>query len=508
MKQSTKKMMGLALVAVVSSGVTSAITGTIMSRNSASQDTEFEEIFQPGAPQVSSSRSASAAASGLDFTQAAEIAVHAVVHIRSTTNETTRMVNDPFADFFGDFFGGQGQGQRRQREMQVPKREGIGSGVIISTDGYIVTNNHVVDKSDELTVTLNDKREYKARLVGQDPMTDLALIKIEGTNFPTLSVGDSDALKVGEWVLAVGNPLNLSSTVTAGIVSAKARNLAQSRMSAGGIESFIQTDAAINQGNSGGALVNTKGELVGINAAIVSNTGSYTGYGFAIPSSIMKKVVADLKEYGIVQRALLGIAGSDNTDERSKKEDLGTIKGIYVEEVAEGGAAADGGLKKGDVITAINGKEVNSMGELQEAMARLTPGSKVKVTYYREKKEQNITVTLKNSQGNTKVVKNTDIEILGAAFRELPEESKKQLSLSYGLEVTGLQSGRMKESGITKGFIIQKINGQSIKTLEDMETAFKAALQDPEQVLFISGLYPSGRRASYAVDVSTEEGKK
>lgn len=509
MKQSAKKMMGLALVAVVSIGVTSAITGTIMNRTASSKNAEFEELFQPNPPQVNSSRAASAAASGMEFTQAAEAAVHAVVHIRATMNSktTTVEVNDPFSDFFGDFFGRPGQGQRRQREIQTPKREGIGSGVIISSDGYIVTNNHVVDKSDELTVTLNDKREYKARLIGQDPATDLALIKVEGKNLPTLPIGDSDALKVGEWVLAVGNPLNLSSTVTAGIVSAKARNL-MGMSGPGGIESFIQTDAAINQGNSGGALVDIRGNLVGINAAIISNTGSYSGYGFAIPVSIMTKVVADLKEYGVVQRAMLGIMGGDNSDELSKKENLGVIKGVYVSEVTEDGAAADAGLKKGDVITALNGKEVNSMAELQESIARLTPGAKVKLTYYREKKEHTTTVTLKNSQGNTKVVKSVDMEILGAAFRELPQETMNQLSLRYGIEVTGVQNGRMKEAGITKGFIIQKVNGQSIKSLDDMEAAFKAALQDPEQVLFISGLYPSGRRMNYAVDVSSEDTRK
>ncbi len=501
MKQSTKKIMGLALIAIVSSGVASAITGTIMSTSSKNAD--FEEVFQPNPNQANVIRTA-ATIGGPDLTQAAENSIHAVVHIRSTVNPKTVTVEsrDPFADFFGDFFGM--PGQRQQRQVPTPKREGIGSGVIISEDGYIVTNNHVVDNSDELTVTLNDKREYKARLIGQDPSTDLALIKIEGKNLPTLPVGDSDALKVGEWVLAVGNPLNLSSTVTAGIVSAKARNLGMS----GGVESFIQTDAAINQGNSGGALVNTQGELVGINAAIISNTGSYSGYGFAIPTSIMKKVVADLKEYGVVQRAMLGIKGGDNSDELSKKENLGVINGVYIAEVVEEGAAADAGLKKGDVITAINGKPVNSMAELQESIALLTPGAKAKITYYRNKKEQNTTATLKNSQGNTKVVKSVDMEILGAAFRELPNDLKNQLSLRYGVEVTGLQNGKMKESGIQKGFIIQKVNGQIIKSLDDLEVAFKAATQDPEQVLFISGVYPSGKRMNYAVNLSSEDSKK
>lgn len=500
MKQSTKKYLSLAVVVVATSGLVSALTGSFMNFSSNPARTDFEETFQPN-PYLGTVSKTAAALGSLDFTAAAETAIHAVVHIRTTINAKTTTVEgrDPFADFFGDFFGM--PGQRAPRQMQTPKQEGIGSGVIISSDGYIVTNNHVVDKSDELTVTLNDKREYKARLIGQDPSTDLALIKIEGKDLPTLRVGDSDALKVGEWVLAVGNPLNLSSTVTAGIVSAKARNLGMSR----GIESFIQTDAAINQGNSGGALVDIQGNLVGINAAIMSNTGSYSGYGFAIPTSIMKKVVADLKEFGVVQRAILGIKGGDNSDELSKKENLGVIKGVYVGEVIEGGAAADAGLKKGDVITAVNGKEVNSMAELQESTALLKPGAKAKLTYYREKKEHTVDVTLKNEQGTTKAVKNTDIEILGAAFRELPDKTKEELSLRNGIEVTGLQDGRMKEAGIKKGFIIQRVNGQVIKSLDDMETAFKAATKDPEQVLFISGVYPSGKRMNYAVDVSSED---
>ncbi len=504
MKQTTKKIVGAAAIIAGLSSATGAMANALVS-NASNYQLVKSEVPSESPLTANASRSANLLV-GPDLTQAADASVHAVVHIRATINSKTKTVEiqDPFGDFFGDFFGNGRSGNRQQRQVQTPKQEGIGSGVIISSDGYIVTNNHVVDQSDELTVTLNDKREFKARLIGQDASTDLALLKIEGKNLPTLPIGDSDALKVGEWVLAVGNPLNLSSTVTAGIVSAKARNLGMS----GGIESFIQTDAAINQGNSGGALVNTSGQLVGINAAIISATGSYTGYGFAIPTSIMKKVVADLKEYGIVQRAVLGIKGSDNSDEISKKEDLGIIHGVYINEVVEDGAAANAGLKKNDVITAINDKAVNSMAELQEAIAKLTPGEKAKVTYYREKKEKTVTLTLKNQQGTTKVVKSKDMEILGAAFRELPEDSKQQLSLSYGVEVTGLQDGKMKEAGIKKGFIIQKVNGQSIKSVEDLESAFKAATQDPELVLFISGVYPSGKRTNYAVDLSDKEEKK
>lgn len=462
----------------------------------------YEEMFQQN-PNVRRASINASDAAPVDFTFAAENSIHAVVHIKSTINAktTTVDVQDPFADFFGDFFGN-GNGGRQQRQIQQPQKVGIGSGVIISKDGYIVTNNHVIDDSDVITVTLNDKREFKARLIGADAATDLALIKIEGNDFPTLPVGNSDDLKVGEWVLAVGNPLNLSSTVTAGIVSAKARNLG---MGGGGIESFIQTDAAINQGNSGGALVNTRGELVGINSAIYSPTGSYAGYGFAIPTTIMKKVVSDLKEFGTVQRALLGIKGGDNNAELSKEKDLGVIDGVYVDEVTDGGSAADAGLKAKDVIVAINGKEIKSMAELQETITRMTPGTKIKVKVVREKKDKIIDVTLKNSQGNTKVVKNAGMEILGAAFREVPSDLKEQLKLSYGLEVTGLESGKMKDAGITKGFIILKANGQPVKSLSDLENILKTATQSPEQVLFMTGMFPSGKRANYAVDLSAKE---
>ena len=499
MKQKTKNILGLGLVIALSSGVAAVTTYSLVAPKKANM--AFEEMF----PQNTNVHRASFNASNavpVDFTFAAENSVHAVVHIKSTINAktTTVDVQDPFADFFGDFFGN-GNSGRQQRQVQQPPKVGIGSGVIISNDGYIVTNNHVIDNSDVITVTLNDKREFKARLIGADAATDLALIKIEGKDFPTLPVGNSDDLKVGEWVLAVGNPLNLSSTVTAGIVSAKARNLG---MGGGGIESFIQTDAAINQGNSGGALVNTRGELIGINSAIYSPTGSYAGYGFAIPTTIMKKVVADLKEYGTVQRALLGVRGGDNSAELSKEKDLGVINGVYIDEVTDGGSAADAGLKSKDVIVAINGKDIKSMAELQETITRLTPGTSIKVKVVRDKKEKTFDVTLKNSQGNTKVVKNADMDILGAAFRELPNELKEQLKLSNGLEVTGVQAGKMKEAGITKGFIILKVNGQPVSTTAEFENLFKAATQSPEQVLFMTGMFPSGKRANYAVDLSAK----
>ena len=349
---------------------------------------------------------------------------------------------------------------------------------------------------------LNDNREYKGRLIGTDPNTDLALIKIEGDDLPTLPIGNSDALKVGEWVLAVGNPFNLTSTVTAGIVSAKARSLGVYN---GGIESFIQTDAAINQGNSGGALVNARGELVGINAVLSSPTGAYAGYGFAIPTSIMTKVVADLKEFGTVQRAILGISGHDLGDERTKDKDLGTVEGVYVAEVTDGSGAKAAGIEPGDVIIKLAGKKVHNMAELQESLAKYRPGDKVEVTLLRGKKEKHLEVTLKNTQGNTEVVKKFDLAMLGAAFKPIDDDVKRHLGVSYGLQVTGVDKGKFADAGIKKGFVILKVNGNKITSEEDLSKALKAANQSPERVLFISGYYMSGRRANYAVELSSEE---
>ena len=330
-------------------------------------------------------------------------------------------------------------------------------------------------------------------------------MKIEGDDFPAIPVGDSDALKVGEWVLAVGNPFNLGSTVTAGVVSAKARGLGANQ-----VESFIQTDAAINQGNSGGALVNARGELVGINAMLVSPTGAYSGYGFAIPTSIMTKVVSDIKQYGTVQRAMLGIGGLNVGEERypdeirNKQKELGATEGVQVTEIVEGGSS-DGILKVDDVILELNGQKVKTMADLQGYLAKFRPGDKVKVKVLREKSEKEFTMTLKNAQGNTKVVKKADMQILGAAFREVPEDLKKQLNLGYGVQVTGVTDGRMADSGIRKGFIILKANNKQLKTVQDLEDVMKAASQSPDQVLFMTGVYPSGKRANYAVDLSQAE---
>ena len=451
--------------------------------------------------------SAAVPAQPVDLTYAAEKSLPSVVHILSTKNskvQTVEVESDPFSDFFSDpfgFFGNpQGNGGKQKRSVRTPKQQGSGSGVIISTDGYIVTNNHVVADADELTVTLNDNKEYSARIIGTDKASDLALIKIDGKNLPAITIANSDDIKVGEWVLAVGNPFNLTNTVTAGIVSAKARSLYQN-----GVESFIQTDAAINPGNSGGALVNTRGELIGINAMLYSQTGSFSGYGFAIPTSIMNKVVADLKQYGTVQRALIGIQGQDVKNyvdakkDKGEDVDLGTMEGIYVAKVSEESAAEEAGMKEGDVITAIDGKPVGKMAELQEVLAKKRPGDKVTVTYLRDKKKATKTLTLKNEKGNTQVVKKADLDVLGGNFRAVTDAQKEQLNIGYGLEVLKVNAGKLKNAGITKGFIIQRVNDNAVKTIEDLQNAVKDASTSKDPVLYIQGIYPTGKKAYFAV---------
>ena len=454
--------------------------------------------------------SALVAGQPVDLTYAADKSLPAVVYIKYVQNSKVQTVNvesDPFSDFFGDpfgFFGNPrgGQGGTQKRQVQTPKREASGSGVIISPDGYIVTNNHVVEGADQLTVTLNDNREYNARIIGTDKNSDLALIKVDGKNLPAIQIGNSDDLKVGEWVLAVGNPFNLNNTVTAGIVSAKARSLG-----ANGVESFIQTDAAINSGNSGGALVNTRGELVGINAMLYSQTGSYSGYGFAIPTTIMTKVVEDLKKYGTVQRAVLGIMGAnvldwkDKQKEEGKELDLGTNEGIYVSKVESNSAGEAAGLKEGDVIVAVDGKKVTKMSELQELMAGKRPGDKLTITYLHNKKKENKTVTLKNAQGNTSIVKSADLDVLGGNFRTVTEQQKNELKIAYGLEVIKVNDGALKKAGIGKGLIILDVNDTPMKSLSDLQNAVKSASTAKDPVLYIKGVWPTGKKDYFAIQI-------
>lgn len=488
MNKTTKTWIGAAALVLGSSVVTASVVN-----NRGSQMAEPAPVAAPVA----------APSAYVDLTTAAESAVNSVVYISVTIQGKTQrvQVQDPFEDFFGDFFGRRSQPQ--QREYKQPDRHGAGSGVIISQDGYIVTNNHVVGQADEITVKLNDSREFKGRIIGTDETTDLALVKIDAKGLPAIKIGNSDNLKLGQWVLAVGNPFNLSSTVTAGIVSAKARSLG-----ANGVESFIQTDAAINAGNSGGALVNEQGELVGINSMIYSQTGSYAGYGFAIPTTIMNKVVADLKVYGTVQRAILGVQGQDVDKyidmEKAKGEtpDLGTVNGVYIAKVTDGSAAEEAGLEKGDVITKIDDKDVSKMSELQEQIAQHKPGDKVRITYIRNKKTKTAEITLRNAQGTTKVMQEVDLDQLGVSLRPINEEEMKNLDLTYGLAVNAIRRGKMMDAGATKGTILLEVNDHKMETVEDWEEVVKQANQSSDRALWIKALKPSGRKVSFVVDLN------
>lgn len=440
--------------------------------------------------QKQSMRYASLPASGSaqlpDLTFAAENSVHAVVHIKVTQKGGYYSSNNIFDFFFGD--GG-------SHQQQAPVRQGVGSGVILSPDGYIVTNNHVVDDADEISVVLNDKREFKAKLIGTDPSTDIALIKIDASGLPVLKFSNSDDLKLGEWVLAVGNPFNLTSTVTAGIVSAKSRDIGinpdQMR-----IESFIQTDAAVNPGNSGGALVNTRGELVGINTAIASQTGSYSGYSFAIPSNIVQKVVADLREYGDVQRALLNVNIADVNAEVAKKYNLDKIEGVFIGRVLEGGAAENAGIKDNDVIISVDDVPVNSTAELQEQISKHRPGDKVVVVIKRDNKKKPFNVTLRNKHGDTAIVKgesNNPDEIFGAKFAEVSDRDKEELGIRYGIKIAELGNGKFKDAGIKKGFIITQVNKNAVSEVNE----FKRIIKNSRGGILVEGIYPNGEVAYY-----------
>ncbi len=455
---------------------------------------------------MTSAPSLASVAQPVDLTTAAEVATQSVVYIKvSSTSRQTQMQDiDPFSDFFGDFFG---RGQRSPQQRQAPKRSGAGSGVILSADGYIVTNNHVVEDADEILVKLNDNREYKGRIIGLDKNTDLALLKIEAKDLKPVTVGSSESLKVGEWVLAIGNPYGFTSTVTAGIVSAKARSLQGNTT----MESFIQTDAAINPGNSGGALVNVKGELVGINAMLYSQTGSYSGYGFAIPTTIMNKVVKDLREFGAVQRALIGVAGTDVSSyidaqkEKGKEADLGVLNGFYIEEVSADGAAEEAGLKRGDVITEIDGAKVEKFGNLQEIMAAHRPGDKIRITYVRKKKTYTATLTLRNVQGTTSKIESVDTESMGAALRPLTDAEKSELGLKNGIIVSSIKAGKLQDAGLSKGIIITQVNDKVINSVSDFEEAVKVANMSTDRVLWIRAKTQSGLNRSYTVELGESQ---
>lgn len=450
-----------------------------------------------------------------DFTHAAESTINGVVSIKSYA--TPRGYNgggggsysNPLYEFF---FGAPQQRQPQQPRQRdnsgAEQQRGLGSGVILSSDGYIVTNNHVIQGADRLEVALNDNSTYNAKVIGTDPTTDVALLKIEAENLPVIPIGDSDALKVGEWVLAVGNPFGFTSTVTTGIVSAKARSVGAGGMGRSmGIESYIQTDAAVNPGNSGGALVNIKGELVGINTAIYSETGSYVGYSFAIPSSIVTKIVTDIKQYGTVQRAVLGVMFQELTPKMAKEKGITAVNdGIYVAELVDRGAAMEAGIKVGDVIVAINGTPTHNTAQLQGEISKYRPGDKIEVKYIRDNKAAKASVTLRNNQGGTKMTKQNDFTDLGCALKSLSESQMREYRLSGGVQVSGLKDGRFKAAGIKEGFIIVDINNARVRTPEDVEEVYNAIMRagDEDKVMFITGIYPTGRKVYYAVDLTEE----
>ena len=405
--------------------------------------------------------------SGLDFTSAAENTVHSVVHITTKVVQTT-FQRDPFQEFFY----GPGAGGREFKQYGA----GAGSGVIVSSQGYIVTNNHVIENASEIQVVLNDNSKYDAKVIGADPSTDIAVLKIEGQNFPAIPIGNSDELKIGEWVLAVGNPFNLTSTVTAGIVSAKARNInllsERSAQDVVPIESFIQTDAAVNPGNSGGALVNTRGELIGINTAIASQTGSYAGYSFAVPINLVDKVMRDLIDFGIVQRGFLGVQIADVTQDVKEKNKLPDLKGVFLAKVTEGGSADKAGLKDGDVILKIGSKEVNSVASLQEEIGKRRPGDKVSLTV-RQKDGDIISkeLVLRNKDGDTELMSKEEISknyALGATFIELTDKERKELNISYGVKIKSITTGKLKSIGLQEGIIITKVNNEPIETVAEL----------------------------------------
>lgn len=420
-----------------------------------------------------------------DLTYAAEKSVHAVVHIATQSVRGGGWSSgNPFLD---DFFG------LHRQQPQIA--QGFGSGVILSTDGYIVTNNHVIEDAQKIKVILNDKREFEARLVGTDPSTDIALLKIDVNDLPYLTYGDSNELKLGEWVLAVGNPFNLTSTVTAGIVSARARNLGinSDQMA---IESYIQTDAAVNPGNSGGALVNQQGELVGINAAIASRTGSYSGYSFAVPVTIVKKVVDDLKEFGEVQRALLGVNIGDVNAEVAEQLNLDEVEGVYVGGVTDNGAAKEAGIKEKDVIISVGGEKVGSSAELQEKISQYRPGDDVKIVVLRNGQKKQFTVTLRNKHGDTQIVRDNK-SVLGAEFEPVNNREKEELDIDYGIKIKKLDKGKLKDAGLKEGFIITNVNKKPIYEVNDL----KREIGNARGGILVEGIYPNGELAYYVFGV-------
>lgn len=467
--------------------VVASVIGGAISVAIYSNLTNKQTAYVPSDSTLQGARPMQVSYSGMvDFTAAASATVDAVVHVKIRSQYT--VVENPIYNFLF------GRPNYQQQEMPVVAS---GSGVIISRDGYIVTNNHVVEGADALEVTLDDNRTFTAKVIGADPTTDIALIKIDGDNFPFIPWGNSDNLKVGEWVLAIGNPFNLASTVTAGIVSAKARNINIINKNTA-IEAFIQTDAAVNPGNSGGALVNTAGELVGVITAIASPTGSFSGYSFAVPERIARKIVSDLMEYGTVQRAFIGISINEVTSETAQKNGVTSLKGVYVSSVADGGAAAEAGIKAGDVILKVNDVEVNKVSELQEQIGRYRPGQQISVTVLHGEKTRTMNLTLRNIDGGTSLqTQGESVEILGASVRTVNPQTASSLRIRGGVEITALADGKFKQAGIKEGFIITSVNRRPMRSADEL----KAILSNSKGGIYIEGVYPNGKSAYYAFGI-------
>jgi serine protease Do len=475
----TKKLLGTLITAFLGALIALFVYTIVLGKK------EKVYISENTQPAKFTSYRVPAPSDGMDFVYAAEKTVQAVVHVKTQSKGEEQGTMDPFYNFF---FGDRDYKKESQPVM------GFGSGVIVTSDGYIATNNHVIEKADIITVVLNDKRSYNAKLVGSDPSTDIALLKIDEKELPFIAYGNSDAIKVGEWVLAVGNPFNLTSTVTAGIVSAKARNINLLKDKYA-IESFIQTDVAVNPGNSGGALVNMQGELIGITNAIMTPTGAYSGTSFAVPVNIAKKVISDLIEFGKIQRAILGVSIKDVNSDLIKDKHLDKIQGVYVDGISAGSAADKAGIKEGDVILKIGDMVVNNPSELQEQISMHRPNEKVSLTISREGKTKQIDVVLRNMEGDGKIIKKEElVSSLGASFQPLSDNEKQNLRINNGVKVTGLTSGKLKKAGLEEGFIITNINNKPVNSVDDI----KRIINGIKGGVYIEGIYPNGVIAYYA----------
>ena len=505
-------MLGLLTSAVLGGGV--AVGGYKLLENEPGSVAQSSVASDPQVRYTSALRSSAyAAPEGLNFVAAAAAVTPAVVHVMTeykadpqVQSQSRAMQMDPFLrQFFGDQMPGQGHRQHGSSGGDDENQgggQGSGSGVIIAANGYIVTNNHVIDKASKITVVMDDKRKFDAELVGADPSTDLAVLKVKADNLPFVKYGNSDETKVGQWVLAVGNPFNLNSTVTAGIISAKGRNIGiLARDQDMSIESYIQTDAVVNPGNSGGALVNTNGDLIGINSAISSHTGSFEGYAFAVPSSIVSKVVDDLLKYKVVQRALLGVHIQEVDARLASEKKLPTLNGVYVQGLNANSSAAAAGLKIGDIITDINGATVNTASQLQEQVAHYRPGDKIKVSYLRGSDKLTTTATLFNAANTTAVVHETPADAVvkyeGAKISPVSSRLQNELGIQGGAQITGINGSNFRETGMGEGFIITRIDKNPVHKPADVQ-AYLDQSKDGSGAL-VEGVYPDGRKAYYPI---------